>query len=129
MYESINRKALIKGHFGCVRSPPNHARTMNMEQSSAKLIERLEYLERRQAELRRTNRRLGSVMGAMLLLTGALILMGQTATTQPQSLQAEEFVLRGRDGKVRGAMGITPDGAVGLNLADIKRHTRSNLAV
>jgi hypothetical protein len=100
-----------------------------MEQSSAELIERLECLECRQAELRRANRRLGSVAGAMLLVTGALVLMGQTATTQPQSLQAEEFVLRGRDGKVRGAMGITPDGAVGLNLADIKGQTRITLDI
>ena len=99
----------------------------NMEQSSAALIEHLKRLERKQAELQRTNRRLGSAIGAIILITGALVLMGQTS--QPQSLEATEFVLRGSDGKVRGAMGITPDGAVGLNLTDAKGQTRITLDV
>jgi hypothetical protein len=98
-----------------------------MDQSSEEMIERLKCLERKQAELQRTNRRLGSVMGALLLMTGALILMGQAGTSQPQSLEAEQFILRGSDGKVRGAMGIAPDGAVGLNLNDIKGQTRITL--
>src|ERR1700732_4466707 len=102
-------------------------RMMNMEQSSGELIERLRCLERRQAELQRANRRLGSVTGALLLMTGALVLMGPTVTRQPQILEAEQFVLRGSDGKVRGAMGTAPDGAVGLNLADIKGQTRITL--
>ena len=101
---------------------------MNMKQSSGELIERLKCLERKQADLQRTNRRLGSVMGALLLTTGALVLMGQTGR-QPQSLDAEQFVLLGPDGKVRGAMGITPDGAVGLNLDDVKGQTRITLDV
>jgi len=102
---------------------------MNMEQSSGELIERLICLEQRQTDLQRTNRRLGSVTGALLLMTGALLLMGQTGTRQAQSLEAEQFVLRGSDGKVPGAMGITPDGAVGLNLADVKGQTRITLDV
>ena len=100
-----------------------------MEQSSGELIERLKCLERKQADLQRTNRRLGSVTGALLLVSGALALMGQTGTRLPQSLEAEQFVLRGSDGKVRGAMGITPDGTVGLNLADVKGQTRITLDV
>jgi hypothetical protein len=100
-----------------------------MEQSSGELIERLKCLERRQTELQRSNRRLGSLTGALLFMTGALVLMAQTGTRQPQSLEAEQFVLRGSDGKVRGAMGITPDGAVGLNLADVKGQTRITLDV
>jgi hypothetical protein len=102
---------------------------MNMEQSSEELIERLRYVERRQAELQRSNRRLGSLTGALLLMTGALVLMGQTGTRQPQILEAEQFVLLGSDGKVRGAMGITPDGEVGLNLDDVKGQTRITLDV
>jgi len=102
---------------------------MNMEQSSAELIERLNFLEHRQAELRRTNRRLGSLAGALLLLSGALLVMAQTGTRQPQSLEAEQFVLRGSDGKVRGTMGITPDGAVGFSLADVRGQTRITLDV
>src|ERR1700676_1164204 len=66
-------------------------RMMNMEQSSGEVIERLRCLERRQAELQRSNRRLGSVTGALLLITGALVLMGQTGTRQPQSWEAEQF--------------------------------------
>ena len=108
---------------------PDDERMMNMEQSSGELIERLKCLERKQADLQRTNRRLGSVTGALLLMTGALVLMGQTGTRQPQSLEAEQFVLVGPDGKVRGAMGITPDGAVGLNLDDGKGQTRITLDV
>jgi hypothetical protein len=102
---------------------------MNMEQSSAELIERLKSLERRQAELQRTNRRLGSLAGALLLMTGALVVMAPTGTSQPQSLEAGQFVLRGSDGKVRGTMGITPDGAVGFSLADVSGQTRITLDV
>src|SRR5258708_23509182 len=97
---------------------------MNMEQSQAELTERLKRLERRQADLQRTNRRLGSITGALLLMTGAMLLMGQTTSRQPQSLEAEGFVIRGSDGKVRGAMCILPDGAVGLSLTELKGQTR-----
>ena len=90
---------------------------------------RLKRLERKQADLQRTNRRLRSFTGALLLVSGALALMGQTGTRLPQSLEAEQFVLRGSDGKVRGTMGITPDGAVGFSLADVKGQTRITLDV
>jgi hypothetical protein len=100
-----------------------------MDQLSGDLIERLKRLEHKQAELQRTNRRLGSFAGAMLFMSGALLLMGQTGTKQPQTLEAEQFVLRSIDGKVRGAIGITPDGAVGLNLDDAKGRTRITLDV
>jgi hypothetical protein len=102
---------------------------MNMDESFAELIARLDSLERTQTELQRTNRRLGSVASAMLLMTGALLLMGQTGARQPQRLEAEQFVLRSNDGKVRGALGITPDGAVGFNLADVNGQTRITLDV
>lgn len=100
-----------------------------MEQSQAELTERLKCLERRQADLHRTNRRLGSITGALLLMAGAVLLMGQTTSRQPQSLEAEQFVLRDSDGKVRGAMGITPEGSVGLNLTDVKGQTRITLDI
>jgi hypothetical protein len=80
---------------------------MNMEQSSGELIERLKFLERKQVELQRTNRKLGSLTGALLLISGALLVMAQTGAREPQRLEAEQFVLRGSDGKVRGTMGIT----------------------
>ena len=100
-----------------------------MDDSFAELIERLKSLACRKDELRRTNRRLGSAASAMLLMTGALLLMGETGTRPPQILEAEQFVLRSSDGKVRGAIGITPDGAVGLDLADVKGRTRITLDV
>ena len=100
-----------------------------MEQSSGELIERVKFLERRQAELQRTNRKLGSLTGALLLVSSALLVMAQTGTRQPQSLEAEQFILRGSDGKVRGTMGITPDGAVGFSLADVRGKTRITLDV
>ena len=100
-----------------------------MDQFLGELNDRIQCLERRQAELQRTNRRLGSVTSILLLMTGALVLMGQTGTRQPQSLEAEQFVLRGSDGKVRGAIGVAPDGAVGLNLADAKGQTRITLDI
>jgi hypothetical protein len=98
-----------------------------MDESLTKLTERINCLELRQAELQRTNRRLGSVTGVLLLIGGAISIMGLTGTTQPQNLEAEQFVLRASDGKVRGAMGITPDGAVGFNLADVKGQTRMTM--
>jgi hypothetical protein len=100
-----------------------------MDESLAEVIERLKSLERRQAKLQLTTRRLGSVAGAMLLISGALLLMGQTGVRQPQILEAEQFVLRTSEGKVRGAIGITPDGAVGFNLADVRGQTKITLDV
>lgn len=100
-----------------------------MEQSQAELTERLKCLERKQADLQRTNRRLGSITGALILMTGAMLLMGQTTSRQPQSVEAEQFVLLGSDGKVRGAMGITPEGSVGLNFTDDKGRTRITLDI
>ena len=98
-----------------------------MDESFIKLSERIQCLERRQAELRRTNRKLGSVTGALLLTLGAICLMGQTEMKQQQILDAQQFVLRDSDGKVRGAMGVMPDGAVGFNLADVKGQTRMTM--
>jgi len=49
-----------------------------MEQTSGELIERITRLEHNQAGLRRTNRRLRLVSGALMLLTSAALLMGQT---------------------------------------------------
>jgi len=98
---------------------------MSTELTSLELVERVNCLERKQAELHRTNRRLRSLTGVILLVTGALVVMGQTR--QPQTIEAEQFVLRSSDGKVRGAIGTMPDGAVGLSLADVKGETRITL--
>ena len=87
-----------------------------MEEAAAKLIERITRLEHQQAELRRANRWLRLVTGGVMLFTGVIVLTGQTSRVPSQTVEAEQFVLRGSDGKVRGAMGIADDGAVGINL-------------
>jgi len=94
---------------------------INMEQSQAALVEHLKRLERKQAELQRTNRRLGSVIGAIILVTGALVLMGQTS--QPQTLEATEFVLRGRaideDSDFHYAIALAARNSVILRVIDV----------
>ncbi len=46
-----------------------------------------------------------------------------------ESLDARQFVLHDSSGKVRGALGLTDDGAVGLNLVDAKDKTRMTLDI
>src|SRR6516164_7055978 len=77
-----------------------------MEQRGSELIEGIKVLERQQAKLRRANRGLRLMTSALILFAGALVLMSQTTPPPSQSVEAEQFVLRGSDGKVRGAMGI-----------------------
>jgi hypothetical protein len=93
-----------------------------MEHTVGELIERLARLEHREAALRRANGRLQTLTGAFLLLFGVVVLMGQTAPVR--SLEADQFLLRGSDGKVRGAMGIGDNGTVGIQLNDAKGQTR-----
>jgi hypothetical protein len=98
-----------------------------MEERTDKLIERISRLEHHQAELRSANRRLRLVTDALMLFIGAIIFMGQTASVPSRTVEAEQFVLRGSDGRVRGVMGISDDGAVGINLNDIKGQSRITL--
>ncbi len=95
-----------------------------MEQSTVDLIGRLSRLELEQDKLQRSNKRLRLMTGGLMLLCGALITMAQTNSTVPESLEAQQFVLRDSSGKVRGAMGVISDGAVGLNFEDSKGRTR-----
>ena len=81
-------------------------------------------MELQQASLQRSNKRLRLMTGALMLFCGALITMAQTNSAVPETLQAQQFVLRDSGGKVRGAMGVLSDGAVGLNFEDSKGHTR-----
>jgi len=100
-----------------------------MQQSTSELSARLERLEHQQAELQRSNQRLRMTTGALLLLCGALVIMGQTNPQIAESLDARQFVLHDSSGKVRGALGLTDDGAVGLNFVDAKDKTRITLDV
>ncbi|HUN59214.1 MAG TPA: hypothetical protein VMU41_13960 [Candidatus Binataceae bacterium] len=89
-----------------------------MEEMTGELIERLTRLERRQAELQRSNRRLRIAIGAVMLTAGALLTMAQTSNPVGQSVDAQQFVLHDSTGKIRGGMGVMPDGSVGFDLED-----------
>ncbi len=95
-----------------------------MDQSTGDLIGRLSRLELEQAKLQRSNKRMRLMTGALMLLCGAVITMAQTNSAVPESLEAQQFVLRDSSGAVRGAMGVISDGAVGLNFEDSKGRTR-----
>lgn len=95
-----------------------------MEQSTGELIERLSRLELQQAKLQRSNKHLRMMTGALMLLCGAVFTMAETSSAVPETLEAQQFLLRDSAGKVRGAMGVMSDGAVGLNLADPNGRTR-----
>ncbi len=95
-----------------------------MDQSTSELIERLSRLESQQAKLQRSNRHMRIMTGALLLVCGALFTMAQTSTAVPDTVEAQQFLLRDSTGKLRGAMGVLPDGAVGLNLSDPNGRTR-----
>jgi hypothetical protein len=95
-----------------------------MEQSTGELIERLSRLESQQAKLQRSNKHMRIMTGAMLLVCGALFTMAQTSSAVPDTVEAQQFLLRDSTGKLRGAMGVLPDGAVGLNLSDPNGRTR-----
>jgi hypothetical protein len=94
-----------------------------MDQSTGELINRLSRLELQQARLQRSNKNLRMMTGAMMLLCGALFTMAQTSTVA-DTVEAQQFLLRDSSGKLRGAMGVLSDGAVGLNLSDTAGRTR-----
>ena len=95
-----------------------------MDQSTGELIERLSRLESQQAKLQRSNKHLRIMTGAMMLLCGALFTMAETSSVVPDTLEAQQFLLRDSSGKLRGSMGVLSDGAVGINLEDTSGRTR-----
>ena len=98
-----------------------------MDQSTGDLIKRLSRLEMQQARLQRSNKHLRMMTGAMVLLCGALFTMAETNSAVPETLEAQQFLLRDGSGKLRGAMGVLSDGAVGLNFSDPSGRTRLTL--
>jgi hypothetical protein len=95
-----------------------------MEQTTCDLIERLTRLEQRQAELQRSNRRLRIAISTVMLTAAALVTMAQTSNTVGQSVDAQQFVLHDSNGKIRGGMGVMPDGSVGFDLEDSNGRSR-----
>lgn len=102
---------------------------MQMENSPDELIKRVARLERQQYTLDRANRHLRLTTAVLMLFIGAGFLMGQASTSPSRSMEAQQFVLRGADGTVRGVMGISDDGSVGINLNDVKGQSRITLDV
>src|SRR5258708_33544609 len=95
-----------------------------MDQSRGQMIERLSQLELQQAKLQRSNKHLRMMTGALMLLCGALFTMAETSSVVPDTLEAQQFLLRDSSGKLRGSMGVLSDGAVGFNLEDTSGRTR-----
>lgn len=100
-----------------------------MECSTDEFGGRLGRLELKLAGLQRSNRRMRLMIGALLLTGGALFTMAQSSSGVSESLEARQFVLRDSTGRVRAALGTSPDGAVGLNLDDANGHTAVTLDV
>src|SRR5258708_21303554 len=95
-----------------------------MDQSRGQMIERLSQLELQQAKLQRSNKHLRMMTGALMLLCGALFTMAETSSVVPDTLEAQQFLLRDSSGKLRGSMGVLSDAAVGFNLEDTSGRTR-----
>ncbi len=95
-----------------------------MDQSTGELLKRLSRLESEQAKLQRSNNHLRLAIGAVVLLCGGLLTMAATNSAVPETVEAQQFLLRDSSGKLRGAMGVLSDGAVGFNLSDPSGRTR-----
>jgi hypothetical protein len=100
-----------------------------VEHSRENFAGRLIRMELKLNELHRSNRRLRLMIGALVLAGAALITMAEANPSVSESLEARQFVLRDADGKIRAALGSTPDGDVGLNLDDAEGRTVITLDV
>lgn len=115
-------------------------------------LTRLEQLEQSVAELKRQNRRYRLVSSFVAVLAVTLVIMGQSSANKPAKIiEAEKFVLRDKDGVVRGLLqsekrmaafvladetgkavielGAKDNGATGLVFADGSGTTRVALGV
>ncbi len=79
----------------------------------------MQTLERRLDRVERENRRLKQVGVVVLAVIAAVMLMGHGAPRKvAKVVEAEKFVLRDADGRVRGRLHTKPDGTAGLSLLD-----------
>ena len=88
---------------------------MSENAPDTRLIRRIERLEA-------ANRRMKLAGLAVVIVVVAAVLMGQAAPqsrpTLPKVIEAELFVLRSEDGKIRGMWDVEPDGRTALVLRD-----------
>lgn len=84
-------------------------------------------LTRRIDRLERENRRLKRAAALVGVGLVALLAMGQAA--RPRTVEAERFVLKDKQGKVRAVLGEGPDDEVGLIVYDAKQRPSALVAV
>jgi len=89
---------------------------------------RVEVLSERLATLEVANRRMKRFGATAVAVLGAALLMGQ-AEPEARTVEAERFVLRGSDGKVRGEFSSDVDGTARLEMRDGDRGIRALLKV
>src|SRR5262249_43827197 len=66
--------------------------------------------------LERENRRLKRAGALLLIGVVAVIVAGAQANKVPEAVEAQKFVVRDRDGKVRAELGMGEEGKVGLGI-------------
>jgi len=96
------------------------------------LTRRLEAVERDNRRLRRLGLMMLIGVGVLLGLTTAIIVVASRhglPGTVPQVAEAKKFLLRDREGRIRGAWGTNEEGAAQLLLQDGKGRTRVRITV
>jgi hypothetical protein len=86
------------------------------------LAERVERLERQ-------NRRWKRLSGLVLLSAVLMIFGGARFASEPKVIEAERFVLRAKNGKMRADLRVTPEDLVGFVLFDQDERQRVGMAV
>ena len=82
------------------------------------VLARLEQLEQNIVELKRQNRRYRFVTSLVAVLAVTFVIMGQSSANKPAKIiEAEKFILRDKDGVVRGVL-QSENGMAGFSLAD-----------
>jgi hypothetical protein len=100
-------------------------------------VQGLEQIRERLLKLERQNRRLKQAAVAVLTVAASLLFMGQTARTKPVQasqlnvVEASQFILKDKGGKVRGTLSIDErfgnSGAAQLVLYDVEGRQRVKL--
>ena len=88
---------------------------------SSSVSERLDRLEGE-------NRRLKSLLLACVVGTVTLGILGAVGNAVPKVAEAEKFVVRDKDGKIRAILGQVDDGEFGLNVLDPEGVARVSLS-
>src|SRR5690349_18914291 len=84
------------------------------------VLERLEAIER-------ANRRLRRLVSALAVLLGEVVGRPEIVETKKTIVEAEQFVLRAADGKVRATLALRDSNTAGLDLYDANGKGRAGL--